>query len=74
LPALAPATFVIRSLVGDLNVNGTITLTDSMAIRSVIGQGVTAPRAVYDLDLSGDIDMNDVALSKSLISNSLACP
>jgi thermitase len=74
LPLSSPVTFTARSLVGDVNGSSGVTLTDAIAVQSHSGQAANVQTGLYDLDLSGLIDMGDALLAKSAVTHAISCP
>ena len=68
----------VRSLVGDATGDGTITLSDAIYVQSVAAASIpvaAAPRC--DLDLNGDISLQDALAAKLLVitpASHVSCP
>ena len=73
-PQSAPMSFTAQALLGNTNGDKVVTLSDAVLVKSRIGQPLTSATAVYDLNLSGAIDNNDVQLAKSQITHTVSCP
>ncbi len=64
----------IRSLVGDANGGGTVTLGDVYFVKSKGGQAVTDATCRFDVSVFGTINIIDVFLTKSKNRNAVTCP
>lgn len=62
----------MQILVGDVNLNGTVTTSDSTSIPSHYGEAVTASNFRYDVKANGVIDIGDKQLAAANTGTTLA--
>jgi hypothetical protein len=65
---------MVRSLGGDGNSSGSITLADVVAVKTYADQPVTSTNARFDYNLDGAIDMADVDLARARTGKQALCP
>ncbi len=67
-------TCMVRSLVGDVDGDGSVSLNDVALLNAKHGWPVVRESVRFDLNLDGRIDLVDTALAKLRDGNSASCP
>lgn len=62
----------VRSLYGDANQNGTVTIGDMQAAKNNLGKTLTATNFLCDLNLTGSITIGDMQVGKNNLSHTVS--
>jgi hypothetical protein len=66
--------FVVRTLAGDVDRDGTVSTADASVVKPHFGEPADAGNAQYDYDCNGAVTTGDFSVIKPLFGHELTCP
>ena len=66
--------FVVRTLAGDVDRDGTVSTGDASVVKPHFGEPAGAGNAEYDYDCNGTVTTADFSLIKPHFGHELTCP
>jgi hypothetical protein len=62
----------IRSLYGDINQSGAVTIGDMQTVKNNLGRALSATNFLCDVNLSGSITIGDMQVGKNMLAHTIA--
>ncbi len=71
---MAPVTFRVRVIKGDVNASGSVNILDQNSVKGQLAKPVTAANFMNDVDASGSINILDQNAVKANLGKTATCP